>query len=66
MSVVIAFETLGPVQRDERDVPIAFDKDVGLAHVCPLSVLRTGALGPRFVASRDTRLAATSLMSRGA
>ena len=31
------------------------------AHACPLSVLRTGALGPRCAARRDTRLAAAPL-----
>src|SRR5262245_3389565 len=30
--------------------------------IYPLLVLRTGALGPRCVASRDTRLAATPLL----
>ena len=34
-----------------------------VAHLSPLSVLRTGPLRPRSVASRDTRLAATSLIS---
>src|SRR5207244_3700178 len=36
----------------------------GRGHPYPLSVLRTGALGPRSVASRDTRLAATPLMAQ--
>src|SRR5206468_3460165 len=31
-------------------------------HPRPLMLLRSGALGPRFVASRDTRLAGTSLI----
>src|SRR5262249_20088620 len=70
-------ELVGPVEHQghahvfgvgERRTAGGHRAGFGLGHAHPLSMLRSGALAPRFVARRDTRLAATSLMlprSRG-
>ena len=54
---------VGPTEERVRGDAGHQDDGDDVAHLSPLSVLRTGPLRPRSVASRDTRLAATSLIS---
>src|SRR5438128_2067369 len=55
--------TADVVGKRRRLRPLDVRDNPAWRHLCPLSALRAGPLGPRSAASRDTRLAAAPLMS---